>query len=109
MGLICGSGRSPGGEHGKPTPLFLPGKSHGQRSLAGYSPWGPKESDMTELSTRASPEIQWLRFLQGDGFQSLVGELRSRPSPGDLPDPGIEPGSPTLLADALSSEPPGKS
>ena len=30
------------------------------------------------------------------------------PSPGDLPDPGIEPGSPTLQADALPSEPPGK-
>ena len=30
------------------------------------------------------------------------------PSPGDLPDPGIEPGSPTFQADALSSEPPGK-
>ena len=27
---------------------ILPGKSHGQRSLAGYSPWGLKESDMTE-------------------------------------------------------------
>ena len=31
------------------------------------------------------------------------------PSPGDLPDPGIEPGSPALEADALPSEPPGKS
>ena len=30
------------------------------------------------------------------------------PSPGDLPDPGIKPGSPTLQADALPSEPPGK-
>ena len=30
------------------------------------------------------------------------------PSPGDLPDPGIEPGSPALLADSLTSEPPGK-
>ena len=30
------------------------------------------------------------------------------PSPGDLPDPGIEPGFPTLEADALTSEPPGK-
>ena len=30
------------------TPVFLPGKSQGQRSLAGYSPWGCKESDMTE-------------------------------------------------------------
>ena len=32
----------------KPTPLFLPGKSHGQRSLVGYSPWGLKVSDTTE-------------------------------------------------------------
>ena len=30
------------------TPVFLPGKSHGQRSLAGYSPWGRKELDTTE-------------------------------------------------------------
>ena len=30
------------------TPVFLPGKSHGQRSLVGYSPWGRKESGMTE-------------------------------------------------------------
>ena len=29
---------------------ILPGKSHGQRSLAGYSPWGCKESDMTEAT-----------------------------------------------------------
>ena len=32
----------------QPTPLFLPGKFHAQRSLAGYSPWGRKESDTTE-------------------------------------------------------------
>ena len=31
----------------QPTPVFLPGESHGQRSLAGYSPWGRKESYMT--------------------------------------------------------------
>ena len=30
------------------TPVLLPGKSHGQRSLVGYSPWGHKQSDMTE-------------------------------------------------------------
>ena len=30
------------------TPVFLPGKPHAQRSLGGYSPWGHKESDMTE-------------------------------------------------------------
>ena len=32
----------------QPTPVFLPGKSHGQRSLAGYSPWSHKELDTTE-------------------------------------------------------------
>ena len=32
----------------QPTLVFLPGKSHGQKSLAGYCPWGHKESDMTE-------------------------------------------------------------
>ena len=31
-----------------PTPILLPGKSHGQRSLVGYSSWGCKESDTTE-------------------------------------------------------------
>ena len=32
----------------QPTPVLLPGESHGGRSLVGYSPWGRKESDMTE-------------------------------------------------------------
>ena len=45
MGLIPGSGKSPGGGNSN---LFLPGKSNGQRSLVGYSPWGHKESDTTE-------------------------------------------------------------
>ena len=36
----------------QPAPVFLPGKSHGQKILVGYSPWGCKESDTTEqLST----------------------------------------------------------
>ena len=34
----------------QPTPVFLPGESHGQRSLAGYSAWGCKESDRTECA-----------------------------------------------------------
>ena len=47
LGLIPGLGRSPGEGNG------LPGKSHRQRSLVGYRPWGRKESDMTErLSTQ---------------------------------------------------------
>ena len=32
----------------QPTPVFLPGESHGQRSLVGYSPWHHRELDMTE-------------------------------------------------------------
>ena len=40
-GLIPGSGRSPGGGNGNPTPVFLPGKFYGQRTLAGcvLCPW----------------------------------------------------------------------
>ena len=34
----------------KPTLVFLPGEFHGQRSLAGYNPWGHTESDMTEAT-----------------------------------------------------------
>ena len=37
-------------EHGKPTPVFLPGASPGQRSLEGYSPQGHKELDTTEVT-----------------------------------------------------------
>ena len=39
LGLIPGLGISPGEGKWLPTPVFLPGESHGQRSLAGYSPW----------------------------------------------------------------------
>ena len=35
----------------QPTPVFLPGKCHGQRSLEGYSPWGHKDSDMSDWLT----------------------------------------------------------
>ena len=38
----------PRGRKWQPTPVFLPGKSHGQKSLAGYSPWGSKQLDTTE-------------------------------------------------------------
>ena len=41
-------GEDPLEEEMEPTPVFLPGKPHGQRSLAGYSPWGCKESDTTK-------------------------------------------------------------
>ena len=52
QGSIPGFRKIPWRRKWQPRPVFLPGKSHGWRSLAGYSPWGRKESDMTE----------WLHF-----------------------------------------------
>ena len=76
MVSIPGSGISPGGGNGSP-PVFLSGKSHGQRCLVGYSPWGHKKLDRTErLSTGTKP---WkLR-----GLTRVLG----------LSGPGYEPGS----------------
>ena len=52
LGSIPGLGKYPGGGHGNPLQYSCLEKLHGQRSLAGYSPWGRKESDTTEqLST----------------------------------------------------------
>ena len=41
-------GKIPWRRSRQPTPVFLSGEAHGQRSLAGYSPWGCKESDTTK-------------------------------------------------------------
>ena len=66
------------------TPVFLSGKSHGQRSLAGYSPWGRKESDTS------------LGFSRQEYWSGLPC-----PPPRDLPDPGIE--ATSLVAPALQA------
>ena len=47
-GSILGSRRIAWRRKWQPTPVLLPGKSHGRRSLVGYSPWGCKELDTTE-------------------------------------------------------------
>ena len=57
-------GKMPWRRAWQPTPVFLPGESHGQRSLVGCSPWGHEESDVTE---RRSAVEEWKR--------------RNRPSP----------------------------
>ena len=49
-GLIPGLGRFPWRRTWQPTPVFLPGEFHGQRSLVGYSPWGCKELDTTKAA-----------------------------------------------------------
>ena len=48
LGFNCWVGKILWSRKWQPTPIFLPGKFHGERSLMGYSPWGCKESDMTE-------------------------------------------------------------
>ena len=48
LGSISGSGRFPWRRKWQPTPVFLPGESHGWRNLVGYSPRGHKELDTTE-------------------------------------------------------------
>ena len=48
--MIPGLGRSHGGEHSNPTPVFLPGEVHGQKSLVSYRPKGHKELDTTEMT-----------------------------------------------------------
>ena len=66
-----------------PTPVLLPGKSHGRRSLVGCSPWGREESDtIAQLHFHFSLFLHWRRkwqptpvFLPGEsqGWRSLVG------------------------------------
>ena len=50
-------GKIPWRKKRQPTPVFLPGESHGQRSLVGYSPQCHKESDMTEDSCTQTRKI----------------------------------------------------
>ena len=66
VGSIPGLERSSGGGNGKTISVFLPRRSHGQRSTSSYSPWGLKESDMaerlnskTEVTLEAMDSARW--------------------------------------------------
>ena len=68
LGLIPGLGRFPWRREWLPTPVFLPGKSHGQRSLADCGPWGLKESDVTKrftFSLLSSPKVPLATLQRG--------------------------------------------
>ena len=52
----------------QPTPVILPGKFHGQRSLAGYSPWNHKALDMTDW---AHPYIYWAFVWKAKHFTCI--------------------------------------
>ena len=62
LGSIPGPGRSPGVGKWHPTPVFLPGKFHGQRSLACYSPWSHRESATTEWLSTAICKLDCVLF-----------------------------------------------
>ena len=66
----------------QPIPVFLPGESHGQRSLVGYSPWGRKDWDMTEQLTHTT--------CGSDGKASAynAGDPGSSPGLGSSPGEG---------------------
>ena len=65
---IPGSGRSPGGGHGNPLQYSYLKNPHGQRSLAGYSPWGHKESDTAERLSEAHGTVA---NFQGEPLNSF--------------------------------------
>ena len=59
----------------QPTPVFLPGESHGQRNPAGYSSWGPKESDTTEVTQQALSDTT-LRTESEEELKSLLMKVK---------------------------------
>ena len=56
----------------QPTPVFLPGGFHGQRILAGYSPWGCKESDTTEGLTFSLFTVSGTREVRAPLYSTVV-------------------------------------
>ena len=71
--LIPGSGRFPRVENGKPTPVFLPGKSHGQRGLVGYCRWGHKRV-RHDLVTKQQQQITVRWYSDIANFMKVVLE-----------------------------------
>ena len=75
VGLILGSGRSPGGGNGNPVQYSCP-ESHGQRSPAGYSPGGGKELDTTECTHTHERRVK-SGMLPGKRCSLIVGTCGS--------------------------------
>ena len=67
-GSIPWVGKIPWSRAWQPTPVFLPGEFHGQRSLAGYSPWGHKGSDMTGHLTPSLIYIYYILYTYTHTF-----------------------------------------
>ena len=71
-----GVGKIPWRRAWQPTPVFLPGEFHGQRSLAGYSPRGLTESDMTEQTAHARAHYTYREMLVLSKYCCGVGRLK---------------------------------
>ena len=78
-GSIPWLGRSPGEENGNPLQYSCLENRHGQRSLAGYSPWGRKESDTTEWLTQTHTHTMKIKIQPFSGLWRLnkITELTS--------------------------------
>ena len=74
MGFNLWAGKIPWRRKWQPTPVFLHGESHGQRSLAGYSPWGGKESDTTKRlnSNNIVSMRSWMSNPSGQKVEELA-------------------------------------
>ena len=70
-GLIPELGKIPWRRKWQPTLVLLPGESHGGRSLVGYSPWGHKESDMTEWLHLGFFTYSIISSVKSDSFTSF--------------------------------------
>ena len=70
----CLSGEDPLEKGMQPTPVFLPGESHEQRSLVGYSPWDRKELDTTERLTRSVVWVSYWGFPGGSDSKDSAGD-----------------------------------
>ena len=75
-GLHPWSREIPWGRKWRPAPVFLPGKSLGQRSLAGYSPWGPNESDTVEQLSSHTQLLSCLTYKFGFLYVDLCMSLQ---------------------------------
>ena len=70
ISALCLNLMSPWRRKWQPTPVFLPGESHGRRSLGGYSQWGRKESDTTERLHSLTHSC--LNLMSQGNYQALL-------------------------------------
>ena len=70
-------GKIPSSRKWQPTSVFLPGKSHTQRSLASYSPWGCQASDMTEQLSRQACNVYYI-FRERENLQKKIIKTKTK-------------------------------